>query len=99
MLVTKPSLEYATIAFAEEVGEACGKLKRLHRGDYKTSVHMNGNTEFDKDFGNELGDVLYYLVCAAHNVNLTLSDVIALNVLKLQARHAAGTIKGTGDKR
>lgn len=89
LLIGKGSKDRFALALAEEVGELCGKLKRVHRGDV---IASEGELK-------ELGDVLFYLVAYAHECGKTLEDVIVLNVDKLTQRKQRKTIKGSGDER
>lgn len=89
-------IDRCVMAMCEEVGEAAGKIKRLHRGDYNGAP---AKFKFDSDIEKELGDILYYLTCAAHSIGITLADVMDSNVDKLIARREAGTLKGSGDNR
>ena len=107
MMVSDLPVHQAVIALAEEVGEACGKVKRLNRGDYKyTEEQLNLDEKWQEypdqfvlDMGKELGDILYYLTATAHDLGYSLEDIIEGNVEKLKARKVAGTIKGSGDSR
>lgn len=98
MLVTEPDLTYSIIAINEEAGEAAGKLKRRFRGDYEEGFKTNQKL-FETDVIKELGDVLYYVVAAAHSIGYTLHDVMTANKDKLIQRNQRGTIKGSGDNR
>lgn len=84
-----PSKERFALALSEEVGELCGKLKRVMRGDYN---EPEGELY-------ELGDILFYLSAYASECGSTLNEVISLNMSKLEARKNKGVIKGTGDYR
>lgn len=87
-----PPLVYYGIALCEEAGEAAGKIKKLYRDapDYDT---------FRKAYALELGDVLWYLTRGANHVGYTLGDIMAMNIEKLQSRHARGVARGSGDNR
>lgn len=47
----------------------------------------------------EIGDVLWYLAAAAHELGTTLDEVAAINVDKLSKRAAEGKLGGSGDER
>ena len=82
----------AAAGLAEETGEAMSYIKRYFRED------TPGEFDFIA-FGHELGDVLNYLTRLAHWQNMTLEDVIRMNIQKLTMRRAQGTVKGRGDDR
>lgn len=94
MLISKGDIKDWTIALAEEVGELCGKLKRLNRGDYGKAHEI-----FQYDVVKELGDILYYLTTAAHSIGFDLSKVMNMNVDKLLERKSKNKIMGSGDSR
>lgn len=72
-----------------ETGEVLEKLKKWIR---------DGN--FDRDaMKKELGDQLYYLTKTAGRCGLTLDEIMAGNVAKLESRAARGTTQGSGDDR
>ncbi|NJK90192.1 MAG: nucleoside triphosphate pyrophosphohydrolase family protein [Myxococcales bacterium] len=89
---TEKALTYALIGLANEAGEACGKLKKVMRGDRPLEDAI-------EDIGAELGDVLWYLAMACDELGLELNDVAAANLQKLRGRAKAGSIRGDGDKR
>lgn len=103
MLVSKGNIKDWTIAIAEETGELCGKVKRLNRGDYEHNVGQGEKVTYPKQFVDdavkELGDILYYLTAAAHDLGYSLTDIVEGNVGKLTARKEAGTLRGNGDNR
>lgn len=87
----------AAAGLAEETGEAMSYIKRYFRGDLPENL---GDPVFDRyAFGKELGDILNYLTRLAHWQNLTLEDVINMNIKKLTMRRDKGTVKGRGDDR
>lgn len=72
-----------------ESGEVLEKIKKFVR---------DGTLDMP-NLAKELGDVLYYIVKIAHRHGLTLQDVIDINVMKLSARLANNTMRGSGDNR
>jgi NTP pyrophosphatase (non-canonical NTP hydrolase) len=72
-----------------EAGEVLEKLKKWIR---------DGNFDRD-DVKKELGDLLYYVTKTAGRCGLTLDEVMAGNVAKLESRAARGTTQGSGDNR
>ncbi len=47
----------------------------------------------------ELGDVLWYVAAMSEELGVTLGDVAATNIVKLQDRAARGVLGGSGDDR
>lgn len=47
----------------------------------------------------ELGDIAWYLAAAADELGYKLSEIIQLNVEKVNHRRAHGTQRGSGDER
>ena len=83
---------YCSMGLANEAGEVLGKVKKYIRGDY-------GVAEMKTKTIAELGDVLWYAAVLAKELDVPLGDLAADVLSKLQARKAAGTIKGDGDNR
>jgi NTP pyrophosphatase (non-canonical NTP hydrolase) len=84
------AVTYCTLGLVSEAGEVAGKLKKYIRGD--SGWDQNGMI-------TELGDVLWYVAMLAEELDVPLDDLAAGVLSKLQARKAAGTIKGDGDNR
>lgn len=83
------TLELVAFGLLEEAGEVAGKLKRKYR---------EGN--FDRlETIKELGDVLGYLTCIAHELDSSLEEVVNLNYKKLVQRKQDNTLVGSGDNR
>ena len=91
---------YPALGLANEAGEVLGKLKKLIRDN---DVRFDGEgTITDQqraDLGAELGDVLWYISNLARDLGLSLNDVAAMNIEKLQSRKDRGVIGGSGDNR
>lgn len=85
---------YPAIGLSSEVGEVCGKIKRVLR-EYGGAV----NEEMRHELSKELGDVLWYLAQLSTEFGLSLDDVAIENIEKLQSRKRRGKIKGSGDNR
>jgi NTP pyrophosphatase (non-canonical NTP hydrolase) len=85
-------IEYCALGLVSEVGEVAGKMKKFLRGDFTIDVLIDG-------MYRELGDVLWYVAMLAEELDVPLDDLAADVLSKLQARKAAGTIKGDGDNR
>ena len=84
------------LAMAEELGELCGKLTRLDRGDYDTDAQYIAFAQAER---LELGDILFYLTAYANFIGTDLNTVMNLNRQKLLDRRARQALKGEGDNR
>ena len=72
-----------------EAGEVAGKLKRKYReGEFNVA-----------EVSKELGDVLGYLVCICHELNISLESVANQNYQKLLGRKNNNSLSGSGDNR
>jgi len=83
--------------FAEHFGKALrddpGTLEDWHNGFIKFAPDRR------KALLKELGDILWYVTVLAKELNSSLIEVMAMNVVKLRDRHARGKMKGAGDDR
>ena len=71
----------AAAGLAEEAGEALSIVRK----------HLYQGRELDRDkLEKELGDVLWCLAMTAESLGVTLEEVAAANVAKLQRRHPDG---------
>jgi len=98
------NLMYALLNLGSEVGELQGALAKAIRkeeaeinfNDLDFSTAVNSNLDVSKalidKLRDELGDVLWQCACVADNMGWTLNDIAILNLKKLQARKADGTI-------
>ncbi|MCX6727305.1 MAG: nucleoside triphosphate pyrophosphohydrolase family protein [Candidatus Saccharibacteria bacterium] len=77
-----------------EAGEVIEKWKKI-------VAYRDGNiTDEDVlEIKKELGDVVWYIAMMAHSLNLSLDDVMQLNLDKLASRKTRGVQKGHGDNR
>ena len=91
---------YPALGLANEAGEVLGKLKKLIRDN---DVRFDGDSKITDqqraDLGAELGDVLWYISNLSRDLGLSLNDIAAMNIEKLQSRQARGVIGGSGDNR
>lgn len=78
-------LSYVSIALAGEVGEYCNELKKVFRHGNMPNIEQTTRMVY------ELGDVLWYLTRAAHELGTDLKTVASLNVSKLQQRYSRNT--------
>ena len=81
--------EYLMIGLANEVGEVLGKYKKQVRGD----------GDKYKEIRSELGDVCWYLARLFDMYDMTLTEALHENYIKLTDRMERGVIKGDGDNR
>ena len=81
--------EYLMIGLANEVGEVLGKYKKQVRGD----------GDKYKEIRSELGDVCWYLARLFDMYDITLTEALHENYIKLTDRMERGVIKGDGDNR
>lgn len=72
----REEIAHACIGLAEETGEVLGEVKK--------ELYFNRRTEHIKE---ELGDVLWYISYLAYLYGLTLDEVMAHNLDKLQRRY------------
>ena len=73
-----------------ETGEVAEKLKKVIRD--KSILDRKGIVK-------ELGDVLFYVTAISNYLDRNLSEVIEVNMDKLNDRAIRGVIKGSGDNR
>lgn len=100
--------EYPFVCLGEEVGEVLGKLTKFTR---KRRCNLNDaviaaivpvlpvEVELREAVITELGDVYWNLAVAADTLGLTMEELGARNIEKLQGRVERGTIDGEGDNR
>lgn len=98
---------YMLFMLGEEVGELQGKFsKAIRKGEILfvgNDLHFHEELEgwnFDewKDLvKKEIGDCLWGIAGIAHVMGWSLEEVAQVNLDKLAARKAAGTIVGNGD--
>lgn len=87
-------INYPILGLVGEAGELANKYKKVLRDD-------KGELTEEKRLAliDELGDVLWYCSALARDLGTTLGFVAELNIAKLAARKAKGTIHGSGDNR
>ena len=83
---------YALLNLAAEAGEVLGKVaKHLRDGGDEEVLRQN--------IKKELGDVMWMVAAVAADFDLTLSEVCAHNLEKLNSRKERNVITGSGDNR
>jgi len=85
---------YPILGLVGEAGEIANKYKKVLRDDGGIL-----SEEKRKALIDELGDVLWYCAALARDLETNLEEVCRINLSKLGARLAKGTIKGSGDNR
>lgn len=98
------NFSYMFLNLVGEVGEFASKVAKLIR---KENVIINDNTlvynefptciEQEEELKKEAGDVLWQLSGLCTVMGWSLEDVAQMNLDKLAARKAVGTIDGNGD--
>lgn len=83
------NLSYTVLGLVGEAGEVAEKVKKKIR---------DGHID-EKETAKELGDVLWYIATAAHELGFALSEVVKMNHDKLDGREQRGVIGGSGDNR
>ncbi len=80
---------YPALGLAAEAGEVANKVKKILR-----------DGKFDRNaIADEVGDCLWYIAALCRDLNVSMSDLAAANLKKLQDRKERGVLSGNGDKR
>jgi NTP pyrophosphatase (non-canonical NTP hydrolase) len=85
---------YPTLGLAGEAGEVAEKIKKVLRDDNNLV-----SAEKKEELKKELGDVLWYLAQISTELGLSLEEVAAFNIEKLQSRKQRNVLGGSGDNR
>jgi NTP pyrophosphatase (non-canonical NTP hydrolase) len=85
---------YPALGLTNEAGEVAGKIKKIFRD--KNGIIDEGDI---LALQSELGDVLWYLAQVSTELGLSLDEIAAHNIVKLQDRLSRGKIHGDGDER
>lgn len=80
-----------TLGLVGEAGEYAEKVKKKYRATPLVTP--------DKEMAKELGDVLWYLARLATKHGFSMTQIMALNVDKLESRRQRGVLQGEGDNR
>lgn len=80
---------YPALGLCGEAGEVADKIKRGLRGEIVDRLAV----------AKELGDVLWYLACCAHDLGYSLEEIAIMNNEKLRLRKEQDLITGSGDNR
>lgn len=87
---------YPALGLAGETGEVAEKIKKVIRDGPGLAAMTNEQRD---RLAKELGDVLWYVANLACDLQLSLSGIAELNVIKLRQREQTGTLRGSGDER
>jgi NTP pyrophosphatase (non-canonical NTP hydrolase) len=85
---------YPLLGLGGEVGEIQNKVKKIER-DFDGVL----TEEYKQKIADEISDSIWYIAQLCTELGLSLDEIAQQNLDKLFARKAAGTIKGSGDKR
>lgn len=98
---------YMMMGLCEEVGELQGKFSKGIRKKHIEATSLNNFRCFDMEYNEyeewlelvqkEVGDVLWMVAGFCNVMGWSLEEVAKLNLDKLAARKAVGTIDGNGD--
>lgn len=90
---TERALNYLALGLTSEAGEVADKLKKAMRDG------VENEAAFFDALARELGDAMWYIARLADEMNYSLSDIVALNQIKLNKRKQEGKLNGSGDER
>ena len=97
---------YAINGLTAEVGEINDKIakwvrKGIFRIDNNRLTYATADeevvNEYQEELALEVGDCLWFLALCSRQLGYTLEEVAQMNLDKLAARKAVGTIDGSGD--
>lgn len=88
------NLTYPVLGINGEAGEVAEKLKKIIR-DKSGVISKSDRIEIAK----ELGDVLWYLTMCCRELGISISEVAAMNLQKIDDRHKRNVCRGSGDNR
>lgn len=101
------NMMYMMMGLCEEVGELQGKFSKGIRKKHIEATSLNNFRCFDMEYNEyeewlelvqkEVGDVLWMVAGFCNVMGWSLEEVAKLNLDKLAARKAVGTIDGNGD--
>jgi NTP pyrophosphatase (non-canonical NTP hydrolase) len=86
---SKLELSYLALGLNGEAGEIAEKVKKFLRDGHFDPIQVRA----------ELGDVFWYLCRLCLAMGIPPSEVLAVNIEKLESRKLRGTLQGSGDNR
>lgn len=104
-LPSSENFSYMMLNLVGEVGEFASKvgksIRKGHAEICRNKLSMIGDTDMlfeqEQELKKEAGDILWQLSGVCSVLGWSLEDVAQLNLNKLAARKAIGTIDGNGD--
>lgn len=92
------ALAYVTMGLVGEAGEIANKVKKIYRDHgFRDDRMLTSNESAVLSF--ELSDALWYCAELATVIGVSLGDVAANNIAKLQSRQQRNALGGSGDNR
>ena len=88
----KAEISYVCMGLAGEAGEAIDALKKHVRIVDESLGHAQIHPEVREKAIIELGDTMWYIARLCDILNCPMGEILSLNVEKLEARIAGGTI-------
>lgn len=88
------SIIYPTLGLNGEAGEVAEKVKKVLRDKYGVF-----DDEIKHDMAKEIGDIIWYCNALARDIGYSLTEIMEMNVVKLESRKLRGVISGSGDNR
>ena len=85
----REALQYLALGLCSEAGEVAGKIKKYIRDGGFSSEEVE----------KELSDVFWYLARLADTLGVNCTEILELNVNKLEDRKARNVLRGSGDNR
>ena len=85
----REALQYLALGLCSEAGEVAGKIKKYIRDGGFSSEEVE----------KELSDVFWYLARLADTLGVNCTEILELNVNKLEDRKARDVLRGSGDNR
>lgn len=96
-------LSYVALKMNGEAGEFAEHIGKAMRddgfGEFRHNVHRELTPERRELLIKEVGDVLWYLAAAAHDLGTDLNTIAETNINKLRDRANRNALQGSGDNR
>lgn len=96
---TSAAMVYTALKLAGEAGEFSEHVGKAIRDDNFLVDTHDLTEEREALMLKELGDVMWYIAAAAHEMGYTLSEVAECNIAKLEDRRKRNALRGSGDTR
>lgn len=96
---TPMGLSYTALKLNGEAGEFAEHMGKAMRDDGLMTTTQELTEDRERLMLKELGDTLWYIAAAAHELGYTLDDVANANLNKLSDRKDRGVLGGSGDER